>query len=84
MQRALNALQMQGNSDEEDDVENITEAAEIPIPAEKQQDIDNLMKISQAAYIGSPSDSTISLLLSLSRGQAYALADTSRTNTFLD
>jgi hypothetical protein len=42
------------------------------------------MQISIAAYTGSPSASTISLLLSIQGSQAVALADTCSTNTFLD
>jgi hypothetical protein len=42
------------------------------------------MQISIAAYTGSPSASTISLLLSIQGSQAVALADTGSTNTFLD
>jgi hypothetical protein len=42
------------------------------------------MFISAAAYSGAPSDSTISLLLSMKGGQAVALADTASTNTFMN
>jgi hypothetical protein len=45
---------------------------------------DDLMQISVAAYTGSPSDSTISLLLAIQGQSAIALADTGSTNTFLD
>jgi hypothetical protein len=51
------------------------------IPAQ-QQDI--AMCISAAAYTGSPSDSTISLLLNFHKAQAVALADTGSTRTFMD
>ena len=43
-----------------------------------------MMKISAAAYTGSPSHSTISLLLNLKGTTAVALADTGSTNTFMD
>jgi predicted aspartyl protease len=80
MQKALNAIQMQANSEEDND-------PQVLQPVEQQeQDIlqDDLMQISIAAYTGSPSASTISLLLSIQGSQAVALADTGSTNTFLD
>jgi hypothetical protein len=39
------------------------------------------MCISAAAYSGSPSDSTISLLLNFSKAHVVALADTGSTST---
>jgi hypothetical protein len=42
------------------------------------------MHISEAAYTCTTSESTISLLISLSGVPAVALADTGSTNTFLD
>jgi hypothetical protein len=42
------------------------------------------MCISTAAYSGSPSDSTISLLLNFSKAHVVALADTGNTSTFMD
>jgi hypothetical protein len=86
MQRALNAIQMQGNSDEELDIEPAPEV--LPVmnqeAPEQQQPPEQLMHISAAAYNGSPSDSTISLLLTMKGSNAIALADTGSTSTFLD
>jgi hypothetical protein len=42
------------------------------------------MLILAAAYSVAPSDSTISLLLSMKGGQAVALADIGSTNTFMN
>jgi hypothetical protein len=61
MQRPLNAIQMQGNSDEEAEQDNIP-GEEPPEPANlpKQHPVqeDRLMNISLAAYTGTPSDSS--------------------------
>jgi hypothetical protein len=92
MQRAINALQMQGNSEDDSDGDMIQEEAAPPDIKEQQaanqevqhQPVDNLMHISAAAYTGSPSASTISLLLQMKGAEAVALADTGSTNTFLD
>jgi hypothetical protein len=87
MQRALNAIQMQGNSDEEAEQDKIPreeppEPANLPEQHPVQED--RLMNISIAAYTGTPSDSTISLLLHIKGAKALALADTGSTDTFLD
>jgi hypothetical protein len=90
MQRALNAIQMQGNSDDEaleDDLPKIPhhdQPADQPAVPQQPEQPDRLMNISAAAYNGIPSDSTISLLLSIKGSKALALADTGSTNTFLD
>jgi hypothetical protein len=89
MQRALNAIQMQGNSDEEevaveDQVQDNAVADNMRENAQQLPGVDNLMHITAAAYTGSPGASTISLLLSISGQTAIALADTGSTNTFLD
>nr|XP_051192241.1 uncharacterized protein LOC127305750 [Lolium perenne]XP_051192242.1 uncharacterized protein LOC127305750 [Lolium perenne]XP_051192243.1 uncharacterized protein LOC127305750 [Lolium perenne] len=93
MQRALNTIQMQGNSDDEQEEQLAAvhipdiilplpqpEAAHVQVPEASE----NLMNISAAAYNGFPSDSTISVLLQLHGSKAMALADTGSTNTFLD
>jgi hypothetical protein len=96
MQRALNTIQMQGHSDDEEEINALLEHPEapaadlrpIPPPAvqldNEQQAPDALMQISAAAYAGLPSASTISLLLSFKGSTAIALADTGTTNTFME
>jgi hypothetical protein len=91
MQRALNAIQMQGNSDEEEMVEEAQPQEQVNAAAgnmarneQHQPRVDNLMHITAATYTGSPGASTISLPLSISGETAIALADTGSTNTFLD
>jgi hypothetical protein len=42
------------------------------------------MNITTVAYNGTPSESTISLLLSINGAKALALANMGSTNTFLD
>jgi hypothetical protein len=88
MQRALNAIEMQGHSDEEDGPpEQHQDDPPAPIPLDQapaEDNVDNLMNILAAAYNGYPSDSTISLLLHLNSVTAVALADTGSTNTFMD
>ena len=82
---------MQGDPDDELDIQELGQ----PIQEEQQQDLVgelqqeqpqniNMMKISAGAYTGSPSDSTISLLLQLKGTKAVALADTGSTNMFMD
>jgi hypothetical protein len=58
-------------------------------PQQEQQQLPDqpeeiAMCIFDAAYAGSPSDSTISLLLNFHKAQAVALADTESTSTFMD
>jgi len=91
MQRALNNIEMQGHYDNEQEQED-------QFPREEPQDVapddgvhqgpmanpEQLMNISAAAYNGSPSESTISLLLNIQGSRAIALADTGSTNTFMD
>jgi hypothetical protein len=91
MQRALNTIQIQGNSDDEDPLHQpqqqyipMVDGIIQPEQDQPEQHEDYLMMISAAAYTGSPSASTISLLLSLKGAQAIALADTGSTSTFLD
>jgi hypothetical protein len=92
MQRALNQIEMQGHSDEQNDFPLHQPAAQVEIPVtdihqvqpEKEPVVDNLMNISAAAYSGCPSDSTISLLLHFPHSTTIALADTGSTNTFMD
>jgi hypothetical protein len=96
MQRALNTIQMQGFSDDEEEINALLEHPEapaadlrpIPPPAvqldNEQQAPDALMQISAAAYAGLPSASTISLLLSFKGSTAIALSDTGSTNTFME
>jgi hypothetical protein len=88
MKRALYAIQMQGNSEDEES-EEIIQVQEPPQTdtenlVSQDKVVDNLMHISVSAYTGSPSESTISLLLKLKGAPAIALADTGSTNTFLD
>jgi hypothetical protein len=90
MQRALNQIEMQGHSDDENvdipvqqDI-HLEMAQQNPDPEEIAQQADNLMNISAAAYCGGPNDSTISLLLHFPHASAIALADTGSTNTFMD
>jgi hypothetical protein len=60
-------------------------AAVVVPPAPVAQPVqEELMQISAAAYAGLPSESTISLRLSLKGCKATALADTGSTNTFMD
>ncbi|KAK1693984.1 hypothetical protein QYE76_010681 [Lolium multiflorum] len=96
MQRALNAIEMQGNEDDLDDqaapqpilppvlAEHENEQQNQAIEVEQNALPEQLMNISSAAYNGCPSDSTISLLLQVNKAQAIALADTGSTNTFMD
>jgi hypothetical protein len=100
MQRAVNMLIMQGYPEEEDEevVQHIPREAipaidppvaeadvarAIQIEQPVEDDV-NMMEISAAAYNGSTSDSTISLLIHINGVPAIALADTGSTNTFLD
>jgi hypothetical protein len=55
-----------------------------PTAAGVQQDMDNIMHISAAAYTGDTTEASISLLIHLSGVPLVALADTGSTNTFLD
>jgi hypothetical protein len=92
MQRALNQIEMQGHSDEENDFPLPQPAAPTALPVpniqqvqpEQEPAVEHLMNISAAAYSGCPSDSTISLLLHFPYSIAVALADTGSTNTFMD
>jgi len=89
MQKEINVIQMQGNDDEELPMEEIQQLLAIPDIAtalDKQMEApqEKLMNISSAAYNGCPNDSTISLLLSIGKTSAIALADTCSTNTFMD
>lgn len=99
MQKAINMLILQGYlEDEEEEVQQllleVVPPVEAPAPlandmptvlVEKPTEDDvNMMEISAAAYHGSTSDSTISLLIQLNGVPAVALADTGSTNTFLD
>jgi hypothetical protein len=54
------------------------------IPPQAMPPDEAAMCISAAAYSGSPSDSTISLLLNFSKAQAVAFVDTGSTSTFMD
>ena len=87
MQLAINAIQMQGKSDTEEDKEQPLPPLQPDINQQTEEDDappEKLMHISAAAYTGSASDSTISLLLNMKGAQAIAIADTGSTNTFLD
>jgi hypothetical protein len=87
--KALNAIQMQYSS--EDDNQDESHVLHVgPRPAEPEGHIqpppqgDDLIQISATAYTSSPSDSTISPLLAIQGQSVVALADTRSTNTFLD
>ena len=80
MQQALNVIELQGHFEEEVLVLEAQQPAMDP-PAEaiqvvqqaaqeeeQQQPRENCYSISAAAYSGCPSDSTLSLLLNLSKG----------------
>ena len=88
MQRAVNALQMQGEFEDEQDMGPEEPAQEDPMqqqvaePAEPAA-IVNCMKVSTSAYTGTPSSDTISLSLKFGKLHAVALADTRSTNTFM-
>jgi hypothetical protein len=89
MQKALNAIQMQYSSEDDnhDDPQVLHPDPRAANLAEYVQAVpngDDLMQISAASYTGSPSDSTISLLLAIQGQTTVALADTGSTNTFLD
>jgi hypothetical protein len=84
---------MQGNEDNIADEKEAPEAVQvlndnrIPVPLPENlisPPTDNLMQISATLYSGAPSDSTISLMLSLKGGQAVTLAGTGNTNTFMN
>jgi hypothetical protein len=100
MQRAVNMLIMQAYPEDEDEevvqhiprevipaidppVAEADAARAIQIEQPVEDDV-NMMEISAAAYNGSTSDSTISLLIHINGVPAIALADTGSTNTFLD
>jgi hypothetical protein len=92
MQRALNAIEMQGHDEEQDRPAEILEEQVEPndVPLHEQQaniqeeQPEQLMNISVVAYSGCPSNSTISLLLQFNKATAIALADTRSTSTFMD
>jgi hypothetical protein len=96
MQRALNAIEMQGNEEDHEEqavaqpvIPPILQEQELeqhhqPIEMEQNAVPEQLMNISSAAYNGCPSDSAISLILQINKAQAIALADTGSTNTFMD
>jgi hypothetical protein len=103
MQKAVNVLIMQGNSDDEEEEIHQMLLQDTPVAVERlkpenaeatvqataaapaiAKPADALMHISATAYTGPTSESTISLLISLSGVPAVALADTGSTNTFLD
>jgi hypothetical protein len=90
MQQALHDMEMQGNSNDEELDVGLQEA---PVPAtvrehqalpQEQPPPDVLMNITAAADTGTPSESTISLLLSINGAKALALANMGSTNTILD
>jgi hypothetical protein len=95
MIRAINAIQMQGNEDDDLADEEIHQLQllgipDVAVPPEQVAPVaeqghkDTLMNISAAAYNGCPNDSTISLLFTMAKTKGIALADTGSTNTFLD
>ena len=93
MQRALNAIEMQDHSDDEQPVERQQEiqlapaiAPLLPPIAQEnlEQQADQLMTISSQAYNGLVSDATISLLLHPKNTTAVALADTGSSSTFMN
>jgi hypothetical protein len=80
MQKALNAIQMQYSSEDDnhDDPQVLhpdPRAADLAECVQAVPNGDDLIQISAAAYTGSPSDSTISLLLAIQGQTAVALAD---------
>jgi hypothetical protein len=87
MQRAINAITLQDDSDADMEEVNAMIATVEGIqeqPVQDKEPDDKAMQISAAAYAGLPSDSTISLLLNIIGSHAIALADTGSTNTFMD
>lgn len=94
MQRALNAIEMQDHSDDDEPVQMQQQVQLAPdivphLAQPMQENIEppqpeQIMTISSQAYNGLVSDATISLLLQLKKTTAVALADTGSNSTFMN